>query len=1003
VKPNGAHVTLFAALVAACCGVGCTETNAPPKNHEELQPEPESSAAQPVLPDAAAKSTPRVEEAPSPDSPIVAEIQGLLEQIGKTGGTERKQLLATADRRSREFLSKAPTRDLVTATVCDQRVHVLWQDGRGEDSEIREVAQRAVDIKRDILSANDHRLASSLNTLATLSLMVGEYAEAKMHFYEAHGILETHAETQPLELANCKNNLGGLFHKIGDYAEARTHFEGALAIRERLHESYHPRVVSTRINLGQLLHEIGKKPGRRHVLEEARRCFERAEQGWTHESFQAPHQMSAGLNNYAYLLYDLGEKELARSKLVQAIKIREKTWGEEHADLAWSLGILAILEREQSRHQEAERLHKRALKVRRKAYRGNESTPHVSWDLKQFSISLLANGKPQEAVERAREAESIRRALLQLNLPRLSTELALSAASEAYSGLDAILSATCHTEDPAHVETAWDEVLRSRGLVLDEMAVRQRGIYETTGATELKRLVSEVESARSRVAELMVRGAQGKEAERALRAARKSRERAEEALAQASLPFRNSLRRIAGTWKKVRAGLPAGWALVSFVQFENTGGSPSGETTNEYAAFVLSKQGGTPQIVPLGPATPIESACTAWLTELARAATLPRSQLNQAERELTRRGTRLRTLVWDSIAPHLAGAQRVFVVPTGQLHLIPLAALPAESGRYLLESGPLIHYLATEKDVLYERTSEKNGRGLLTLGDADFECSTEPPEPTTRKAAALGTSRGVGELTPSIADEKSPSVTNDLLSKRLRFPPLKMTREESKAVAQLWTHSPFHEEPVTELFGKRATEQSFKELAPGQRVLHLATHGFFLAAAAYANDKGDAHQEPLLNPLTGEKPRADDNALALSGIALAGANRRGRSGVEMDDGIVLAEEIASLDLLGVDLAVLSACETGLGVIEKGEGVLGLRRAFQVAGVRTLVMALWTIDDAATTRWIGVFFRHLFVERETTPEALRAASLSLLEAGRRKEQQTTHPFFWGGFVAAGHWD
>jgi CHAT domain-containing protein len=116
--------------------------------------------------------------------------------------------------------------------------------------------------------------------------------------------------------------------------------------------------------------------------------------------------------------------------------------------------------------------------------------------------------------------------------------------------------------------------------------------------------------------------------------------------------------------------------------------------------------------------------------------------------------------------------------------------------------------------------------------------------------------------------------------------------------------------------------------------------------------------------------------------------------------VLTAEEAASLDLRGVEWAVLSGCGTGLGPVQTGEGVLGLRRAFRVAGADTLIISLWPVEDHAARQW----FRHLYEARlagAPTPRAMQTASLEVLER-RRAAATTTHPFYWGAFVAAGDW-
>jgi CHAT domain-containing protein len=104
----------------------------------------------------------------------------------------------------------------------------------------------------------------------------------------------------------------------------------------------------------------------------------------------------------------------------------------------------------------------------------------------------------------------------------------------------------------------------------------------------------------------------------------------------------------------------------------------------------------------------------------------------------------------------------------------------------------------------------------------------------------------------------------------------------------------------------------------------------------------------------------------------------------------------------VTLAVLSACDTGSGKIKNGEGVFGLRRAFRIAGVQTLITSLWGVEDKDTKDWMEAFYEAIFSKKLQPAEAVREASLEVLRKLRNKKK-TTHPFYWGGFVASGNWN
>jgi CHAT domain-containing protein len=207
----------------------------------------------------------------------------------------------------------------------------------------------------------------------------------------------------------------------------------------------------------------------------------------------------------------------------------------------------------------------------------------------------------------------------------------------------------------------------------------------------------------------------------------------------------------------------------------------------------------------------------------------------------------------------------------------------------------------------------------------------------------------------------------------MEFRLLPGTEQEALAVAALLPSA-------TVLTRERATETALKA-AVGPRVLHVATHGFFYDQAVVASP-GD--KTPAV---------AVENPLLRSGLALAGANRHATG---RDDGVVTALEVAGLDLWGTELAVLSACSTGLGEVRSGDGVYGLRRALVLAGAETQVMSLWQVSDRYTRDLMVSYYRGL-TAGEGRAEALRKVQLAMLANAR-----TRHPAYWAGFIVSGDW-
>jgi CHAT domain-containing protein len=478
-------------------------------------------------------------------------------------------------------------------------------------------------------------------------------------------------------------------------------------------------------------------------------------------------------------------------------------------------------------------------------------------------------------------------------------------------------------------------------------------------------------------------------------------------LAAASRTFRDRLARRSIGIDEVIAALPRGGALVAYALFEKKEvphvGFADPPGTLSYAAFTVGPGSKGPALVPLGAAKEIDALVQTMLERIAQEAAAPGRSPKSSEAAYRDAARALRARIWDPVAPRVEGAGQIFIVPDGALHLLPFPALPTNDGGYLVERDAVLHILGTERDVAVP-ASAAPGSGLLAVGGPAFDATSlfaalgPGNAPAPSPGPASNPASATAELDPALVFRGARSACGAF--RTLHFDPLPAAGGEVAAIASVWRSSGgiARYGGAETLTGEAASETALKRDAPGRRTLHLATHGFFLrrdcpSTPASSSPAGRDGESAALDAI--------ENPLLLSGLALAGANHRDAAGAEEDDGVLTAEEVAALDLSGVEWAVLSACETGVGDVMAGEGVFGLQRAFQVAGARTVITSLWAVDDEATRAWMDKLYRARLVDAKSTAVAVRDASLSVLREGRDKGRGG-HPYYWAGFVAVGDW-
>jgi len=497
-------------------------------------------------------------------------------------------------------------------------------------------------------------------------------------------------------------------------------------------------------------------------------------------------------------------------------------------------------------------------------------------------------------------------------------------------------------------------LLRRKGRVLDAVAAGLTTIRARLSPDD-KQLLDDLASARAQLARLTVAGPSATGAAdfaKAIASYEDQIQRLEILVGQKSSAYRAASQPI--VLSAVQHAIPRDARLVEIVNFQP--GDPKAPYTanlvlppRKYAAYVAGRTG-DPALIDLGPAAAIDDA----IEQFRKAVSDPD---NDRAPEL---GHALYALTLAKIVPALHGATSVLIAPDGALNVVPFSALVDDHGDFLVKRYTFT-YLTSGRDLLRLaiKTTAQDGGAIF----ADPAFDADPPAP------------GPAGTAPTTRGRRSADLTSQT------WKPLPGTGEEADEVGK-------HMRGLTVYRGKAATETALKSVH-GPRILHLATHGFFLRDEPPPEPTAEPAAPLVAGPTLSAEVR--ENPLLRSGLALAGANQL-RSGD--DDGILTAMEATGLDLWGTKLVVLSACETGVGKVTNGEGVYGLRRALVIAGAESLMMSLWQVDDAATRDLMAGYYARLTAGKPRSA-ALREIQLEILGTPKY-----AHPYYWASFLSAG---
>ncbi len=826
-----------------------------------------------------------------------------------------------------------------------------YEDPKAQMARTEQYFRRAIAVRERALGPEHPATAWSINMLALMFDDAGELAQAAPLYQRALAIREKIAGPEHESVGQSLHNLAILHLQMGDYEKAEPLFLRALAIREKRYGDDDP-TANTLNGLANLYVRQGRYGQAEPLLLRSLAILEK--------KFGAQHvTVTEALYSLGWLYINLPDYGKAEQYFQRTVKLMEQPG--DHFRLNGALHNLGRVWFVRGDYVQAEAFFLRSLAAveKRLGSEHNEASTR-EW----LAWTYVMKQDVAAAIKYFTLSEASLERIIQPNLIVGSERQKFLFLNQYMGGVDRAL--TLHTQYAPNNEEAakiaLTGLLSFKGRTLDatnDNISRLRG----RGAQSDQVLFDQLSGARAQWAKAALEGPGAAKPEtyrERLKQLQDVAEKLETEIGLRSVEFRAQTKRV--TLAAVQFAIPNNATLIEFAAYKPFDPSALKHVAARYAVYVLTAQG-QPRWADLGEAAPIDQAVEAW-----------RKALRDPKRTDVRRLARaVDEKVMRPVRALLGETKHLLIAPDGLLNLIPFEALVDERNRYLVESYSL-SYLSSGRDLLRMQVARESGSEPMVMANPAFG-NLKRAEVSTKKGSA------------------KPGDRND--SEDLRgqfFGPLPGTAQEAAAIKRLFPQSRIFTEA-------QATEAELKK-AVAPKILHVATHGFFLADQEKPPEdaRGVLAEDPLRTPDARLAKLAAniENPLLRAGLAFAGANE-GKSGPNgEDDGVLTAMEATTLNLWGTKLVVLSACDTGVGEVKNGEGVYGLRRAFVLAGAETLLMSLWPVSDKETKRLMIPYYSAL-KRGDGRGKALRQVQLQLI-----RSKNNRHPFYWAGFIQSGEW-
>jgi len=863
---------------------------------------------------------------------------------------------------------------LVTEEVLEYGIQA-WQDvplqvyntllalggiyqGQGKLSEAEASYEEVMHNVTELLGENHPTALVAANNLGQILEQGGLYDQAEPIIKETLSKMEAAFGEDHPDTMRVRSNLGLIHESQGNFRESEPLYRKSLDMLAAIHGENHTDTIAVKNNLAYLYMLMEE-------FDQSAQIFQEVQQQWI-ALFGDDHQNSLkATNNLGRAYHKQGKLTEAEIQITRALELRRSVLGPDHIDSIRSMIDLGGLYIDRDRGEEARQMLTDALKLAEDIL--GYQHPYT-FDALNLLAQAIENANQLQAAVDLRDVGFRRRSEF------LDTMLWATGENgrEGYVRLhrpefNRYMILLARLGDEKSAKRMIEASLQRKGLLLKVTSEIQQITTMTTNP-KLKGLATEFEETRRELAALTLSGPTAETKGRHTEALYEVEQRVNELqgeLGRASIRYRASIAKISSDG--LADALPDGAALVDFLVFEDQG-------QDKLLAAVLSKQGGevSYELIEYGDRKSVDDVVVEYRTMI-------QDDLAD-EDELLEVGMMAYEMVWEPIEEALQGSEYAYLIPDGMLNILPFNALVDQDESYLIQTVDL-HILTSGRDLLPNEFRLTEGEYLVLAGpdydsnevvsDADMEVAKG------RRSSALKLGiRGAGSGL-----------------RGLSFAPLPGAEEEGRIIVDQVASS----NTVSEnFFGASAQEMVLGALEKPPEILHIATHGFFLEA-------DETLRKRILKAQRSAElhvPPPGDNPLLRAGLAFAGINTNAQFLGDIDttnDGVLTALEVLDLNLSGTKLVVLSACETGLGEIHEGEGVYGLRRSFQEAGVAEVVSSLWEVSDAGTQALMTEFYDKL-LSGVPAREALREVQLDLIDS-----PEWGYPYIWSAFMIVGSYE